>query len=50
MLTFRLTANDLPIAKFCQQTEQEWLEILASGKASGSKGNDWTPEPLKKEQ
>lgn len=48
--TFAATANDLPIAKFCEQIEVEWQELLGTGRASGSEGNDWTPEPLKKEE
>lgn len=42
------TANDLPIAKFCQQIEAEWQEMLGTGQAS--QGNDWQPESLKKEE
>ncbi|ORY92657.1 Bestrophin, RFP-TM, chloride channel-domain-containing protein [Leucosporidium creatinivorum] len=45
---FGTEPNDLPIAKFCQQIEAEWQEMLGTGHAS--QGNDWEPESLKKEE
>ncbi|KAI5479148.1 hypothetical protein MNV49_004008 [Pseudohyphozyma bogoriensis] len=40
---FGTEPNDLPLERFCTDIHREYLELVGSGIAAGSAGNDWRP-------